>query len=246
MKETVFNIKHIPAILYGEPSNQVYLFVHGKCGYKEEGKNFAQLVCPLGWQVLAIDLPEHGARKGEAGSFDPWHVVPELRAVMVFARQHWSCIALRATSIGAWFSMLAFSEETLERCLLLSPVLNMEQLIQRMMGWAGVTETQLAQQETIQTSFGETLSWRYYQYAKEHPVEHWNVPTAILYAGQDNLPPRQEAEEFAARFQCDLTILENGEHWFHTPKQMEALRKWTEEKTGTEQWVCGIRMIKEV
>ena len=154
---------------------------------------------------------------------------------MAFARQRWSCVALRATSIGAWFSMLAFSQEPLERCLFVSPVLNMEHLIQRMMGWAGITEEQLAQQKTIQTSFGQTLSWRYYQYAKEHPIEGWDVPTAILYAGQDNLTPQQEVGKFTARFQCDLTVMEDGEHWFHTPQQLDVLRKWTVEKAAGER-----------
>lgn len=109
MKEWVFQIGKIPAILYGEKTDKVYLFIHGKCGYKEEAKEFGEIVCPHGWQVLGIDLPEHGNRKGETNTFVPWYVVPELQTVMAYARQNWSCIALRANSIGAWFSMLAFS-----------------------------------------------------------------------------------------------------------------------------------------
>ena len=101
MKETVFQIGQIPAVLYGEEADKVYLFVHGKCGYKEEAEDFAETVCPRGWQVLGIDLPEHGSRKGETDAFDPWHAVPELQTVMVYAREHWSRIALRANSIGA-------------------------------------------------------------------------------------------------------------------------------------------------
>ena len=234
MNKIAFQIQDIPAVLYGEESDKLYLFVHGKCGYKEEAKDFAEIVCPRGWQVLGIDLPEHGSRKGETDVFDPWHVVPELQTVMNYARAHWSRIALRANSIGAWFSMLAFREEPLERCLFVSPILDMEQLIGRMIQWAGVTETELEARETIVTSFGETLSWRYFQYAKVHPVESWPWPTAILYAGQDNLTPRQEADCFSERFCCSLTVLENGEHWFHTPEQLEALRRWERTETVPE------------
>ena len=82
MKESQFEIKHIPAVLYGEDSDRVYLFVHGKCGCKEEAVAFAEVVCPQGYQVLSIDLPEHGSRKGETNAFDPWHVVPELEALL--------------------------------------------------------------------------------------------------------------------------------------------------------------------
>ena len=117
MKETAFSIEHIPSILYGAESDQVYLFIHGKCGKKEEAKEFAESACHRNWQVLAIDLPEHGARCGAQGQFDPWHVVPELKTVMSYIQRRWKRIALRANSIGAWFGMLAFSETTLEICI---------------------------------------------------------------------------------------------------------------------------------
>lgn len=229
IEEAVLQIEHIPAILYGEKRDGVYLFVHGKCGCKEEAKDFAELVCPLGWQVLGIDLPEHGSRKGETGGFDPWHAVPELRAVMAYARTRWSRIALRANSIGAWFSMLAFQDGHLEQALFVSPILNMASLICSMMQWAGVTEEMLETKKTIRTSFGETLSWEYFRYAQSHPVENWSVPTAVLYGSLDNLTPRQEADDFADRFNCDLTVANGAEHWFHTPEQVAVLNEWTQQ-----------------
>ena len=58
------NHASVPAVLYGSPSPQVWLCLHGKGGRKEEAESFAQVVCPKGWQVLAIDLPGHGARSG--------------------------------------------------------------------------------------------------------------------------------------------------------------------------------------
>lgn len=227
MKEAVYNIGQIPALLCGSEADRAYLFVHGKHGCKEEAREFAGAVCPKGWQVLSVDMPEHGARKGGAGTFDPWHAVPELQAVMAHARMRWKRVALRATSIGAWFSMLAFGMEPPERSLFVSPVLDMAGLIRTMMGWAGVTEAELEERGEIGTAFGETLSWRYYQYAKAHPVEAWSSPTAILYAGGDGLTSRRTVDAFAARFGCDLTVLENGEHWFHTAEQLAFLRQWT-------------------
>ena len=234
MKESQFEIKHIPAVLYGEDSDRVYLFVHGKCGCKEEAVAFAEVVCPQGYQVLSIDLPEHGSRKGETNAFDPWHVVPELEALLAYAKAHWSRIALRANSIGAWFSMLAFQDELLEKSLFVSPVLDMAALIRQMMEWADVTEDELESQETIATNFGETLSWQYFQFAKAHPIDHWACPTAILYAGQDHITPRQIVDGFVERFLCDLTVMEDGEHWFHTPEQLAVLRRWEISCTAPE------------
>lgn len=235
MREEKFAINVIPAVLYGEPSDKLYLFVHGKCGRKEEGEAFAEIVCPKGWQVLAVDLPEHGERKGGKPGFDPWHVVPELRSVLAYARRRWDSVALRATSIGAWFSMQAFAGEPLSRTLFVSPVLDMEKLIRNMMLWSSVDEARLEREGEIPTDFGETLSWRYFQYAREHPVTVWNASTAILYAEKDNLTDREAVDEFVRRFGCELTVVRDGEHWFHTPEQLAVLQSWEEEQTNRKQ-----------
>lgn len=226
MMEQHFTLDHIPAVLYGPDSDRVWLYLHGKCGYKEEAGAFAALAVPKGWQVLAIDLPEHGARKGSTETFTPWCAVPELKQLFTYARSRWDRVALRATSLGAWFSLLAFGEASLDRALFVSPVLDMEQLIRTMMGWAGVDEARLQAAGEIPTEFGETLSWRYLQYARAHPVAAWSTPTAILYAGRDNLTGRETVNAFVRRFGCDLTVAEGAEHWFHTPRQLSSLKDW--------------------
>ena len=101
----------VPAILYGADSPHVWLYLHGKLGRKEEAESFAQLVCPSGSQVLSIDLPEHGERCSDK-SFAPWDAVPELENLLTLAQSRWDHISLRATSLGAWFSLLAFAGGT--------------------------------------------------------------------------------------------------------------------------------------
>lgn len=246
MREERFMIGAAPAVLYGEPGDRLYLFVHGKCGRKEEGEAFAEIAGPKGWQVLAIDLPGHGERKGMESGFDPWHIVPELRSVLAYARQRWAHIALRATSIGAWFSMQAFAGEPLEKALFVSPVLDMETLIRNMMRWASVDEVRLEREGEVPTHFGETLSWRYLQYAKYHPVAVWNTNTAILYPDADNLTDRTTVDEFARRFGCRLTVMENGEHWFHTPEQLKVLRAWEEEQMQPKQAEDTIKITRGI
>lgn len=78
MKVERFAIQGIPAILYGDSSESLFLYIHGKMGCKEEAARFAEIVCPKGYQVLSIDLPGHGERTGEMERFVPWEVVPEL------------------------------------------------------------------------------------------------------------------------------------------------------------------------
>ena len=57
MKTQRFQIGTIPAVLYGEPAKQGYVFLHGQMGRKEEAEAFAQVVCPKGLQVLSMELP---------------------------------------------------------------------------------------------------------------------------------------------------------------------------------------------
>ena len=229
MEEKRFLIDRIPAVLYGAPSEQVWLFLHGQMGYKEEAEAFAQVVCPKGCQVLGIDLPGHGERKRLNQDCTPWAAVPELNAVMAWARAHWSTVSLRANSIGAYFAMLALDEP--DKALLVSPILDMERLILNMMSWANVTEAELREQGEIATSFGQTLSWAYLCYVREHPVQDWQCPICILYAGQDNMTSRQTVEQYTRHHRVQLTIVDGGEHWFHTPEQRKVLQTWEDSHT---------------
>jgi alpha-beta hydrolase superfamily lysophospholipase len=225
-----FRLWDIPAVLCGAESDKVYLFIHGKDGSKEEAAGFADSASRAGWQVLGIDLPEHGERKNGSVQMLPWFVVPELQAVMAYLKQHYNKIAVRANSIGAWFSMLSFAGEPIEKCFFVSPILNMEKLIKNMMMWAQVTEERLQKEGQIKTNFGETLSWEYLSYVRSHPIDNWKAPTSILYAGQDNLTGRATVDDFIKRHHANLTIMENGEHWFHTPEQLAVLKQWTEKE----------------
>lgn len=229
MKQERLLIGGIPAVIYGEKSNNVYLFVHGQGGNKEEAESFAEIVSLKGFQVLSIDLPEHGEREKGTNSFYPWIIVPELQKVWEYISKRWQHISIRTNSIGAWYSMLAFSDNDIERSLFVSPILDMEHLIHNMMQWAGVTEDELSAKKTIQTDFGQTLSWKYLFYAKEHAITQWNCDTRILYADKDNLTERCVADSFADHFHCALTVMENGEHWFHTEEQLSFLNIWERE-----------------
>ena len=127
MKRENFNIGQMPVSLYGEAAQRAFVFVHGLCGSAEEGLRFAEIVAPHGWQVLAVNLPEHGGR-ADGVRLLPWTAIPELQAVLNYAQARWTQLAVRATSIGAWFSLHAFGGAKLEMCLLNSPLTDMENM----------------------------------------------------------------------------------------------------------------------
>lgn len=227
MKKQTMTLAGIPAILYGSRSRKVYLYVHGKNGCKEEAERFAYTACEAGWQVLAIDLPEHGARRSGPEKLLPWTVIPEIQAVYTRMKPVWAHIRLYGVSIGAWLTMQALQNDAPEKALFVSPVVDMENVITNMMQWANITEEQLKQAGEISTSFGETLSWEYLCWVREHPLR-WKVPTQVLYGDKDDLTSRMVIERFRQQSGAHLTIMEGGEHWFHTPVQMAVLQSWEE------------------
>ena len=227
MKKQNLTLAGVPAILYGERSRKVYLYVHGKNGCKEEAERFAQTACSAGWQVLAIDLPEHGARKDRPEQLLPWAVVPEIQAVYARMQPVWPHIRLYGVSIGAWLAMQALRQQTPEKALLVSPVVDMETLILSLMQRA-VTEEQLQAAgeiptETLRDAFvavsvlgaGASLQW-------QHPPRCCTADTDALtgHTRGDGAVPRQSG--------AHLTILEGGEHWFHTEYSWPLLQSWEE------------------
>jgi len=221
-----FILEHIPAVLWGEQSDKAYIFVHGKNSSKEEARGFATLAAQRGFQTLSFDLPEHGDRKNDPCPCDVWNGVRDLGIIGEYATGKWSSVSLIAVSLGAYLSLLAYRDYPLQSCLFVSPLLDMERLIQNMMKWSGVDEETLKEKRTIPTSIGETLDWDYYQYVKAHPVDKWDAPTAILYGSNDHLTERKVADRFATLFNANLTVLQDGEHYFQTEEQLAFLNQW--------------------
>ena len=203
-------------LLLGSPSDSVCIFIHGKFGCKEEAQYYPEL--QNGSQVLAVDLPNKG-------DVVPWEIVPVLQEIIEIVRENWQHVSLFALSIGAWFSLQAFSDAKFEHCYFVSPVTDMRAMIEGMMKDADVNPERLESEGTV-----GALSFEYYQYVLQHPILSWTSPTSILYGRHDVLVRRESVTAFAEKFGCCLTIFEEGEHWFHTDDQMKALHEWLEKE----------------
>ena len=228
METTQTTIAGIPALTYGTPSDKAFLYVHGRYSRKEEAESFARVVTPKGYQVVSFDLPEHGERAGESYPCTVQNGVRDLSAVYDAVTNAHRSLSLYACSLGAYFSLAAYGGVTFARCLFVSPILDMERLIRNMMRWSNVTEERLRDEKRIETSFGETLSWEYYEYVRNHPITRWDSPTSILYGESDNLTERDVLDSFARKYRCRVTVMKDGEHYFHTPEQLGFLQDWIE------------------
>ena len=232
MKAERIKISNIPSIIWGEKSSKVFIAVHGNMSTKEDEviKILVDKVASKGYQVLSFDLPEHGERKEDKNYLcKVQNCVNDLKQIMNYAKANYDDIYLWACSMGAYFSLLAYKNEILKRCLFLSPVVNMKVIIDNMMLWSNTTEEELKTKQEIRTNFGQTLYWDYYEYVKENPITNWDKLTYILYGDKDNMQERSIIQEFTSKFQSELLIVEDGEHYFHTEEQLEIYKKWLDE-----------------
>ena len=189
------------------------LYVHGKGGTAQEAEHYRNLF-PAD-EVIGLDYQ----------TCSPWETGKEIRAAIEELREKSSHVQLIANSIGAFFSMNAEIDELIQKAYFISPIVDMEKLILDMMAWSGVTEEELKEKGTIHTEFGEDLSWHYLDYVRRHPLK-WEVPTRVLYGQKDNLTSLETMQKFIDAHNAELTIMEDGEHWFHTEEQMLFLDEW--------------------
>ncbi len=196
------------------------IYIHGKGGNASESEHYKPLFPD--YDVIGLDYK----------TFTPWEAGKEIHAAVKKLKTEYDSVILIANSIGAFFSMNAEIDCLIEKALFISPIVDMEKLITDMMTWTNVTEEELESRGVIPTSFGEDLSWEYLCYVRDHPVE-WNVPTDILYGSRDELTSYDTISTFAEKHHADLTVMENGEHWFHTDEQMRLLDEWISQKERT-------------
>ena len=227
MEVQKLKIGSVPAVLWGKDSSRIVVAVHGSHSSKIDDCIwvFAEEAAKRGWQTLSFDLPRHGERVYETKPCMVDVCVEELRAVMAFARERAETVSVFGCSMGAYFSLLAYAEEKLEKAFFLSPVTDMERVIRNIMHACNVSEEELRERQVVENPI-ETLYWDYYVYVKEHPVEKWTHQTEILRGETDTLCERDAVETFAARFGCGLEEQQGGEHWFHTESQLAYFREW--------------------
>ena len=229
MKVEKIKIDDIPSIIWGEKSSKVFIAIHGNMSNKEDEviKILANNITNKGYQLISFDLPEHGERKSDTKYLcKVQNCENDLKKVMEYAKSNYSEISIWACSMGAYFSLLAYKEENIKQCLFLSPVVNMKIIIDNMMLWSNTTEKDLKEIQEIKTDFGQTLYWDYYLYVKEHPINNWNKRTYILYGSKDNMQEQNIIQNFSNNFNCELYVLEKGEHYFHTEEQLNYYKKW--------------------
>ena len=189
------------------------IYIHGKGGNAKEAFHYQSVFRDSA--VIGFDYQAQ----------TPWEAKEEFPVFFDGVAQNYQSVSVIANSIGAFFTMNALSDKRIEKAFFISPIVNMEKLICDMMIWANISEKELCLKGEMKTEFHETLSWKYLCYVREHPIS-WQIPTHILYGEKDTLTAPDTITSFANQIGATLTVMKNGEHWFHTEEQMLFLDNW--------------------
>lgn len=189
------------------------LYIHGKGGNAAEAEHYKPLFPSL--DVIGLDYK----------SDTPWEVKTEIKDAFKSLKARYDRVIIIANSIGAYFAMNADIDELIWKAYFISPIVDIEKLISDMMIKTNITDSDLKEKGVIKTDRGEELSWEYLSYVREHPIK-WSVPTEILYGGNDHLTAYETIAGFTKKHNAHLSVMKNGEHWFHTKQQMSFLDNW--------------------
>ena len=196
----------------------VVIYIHGKYGTAEEAEHYKKIFNEA--DIIGFEYT----------SEYPWDFQKEFSNFIDNIYTKYEKISIIANSIGAYFTMLSLTNKNIEKAFFISPIVDMEKLITDMMFLENITEEELYKKKEIKTSFGETLSWEYLTFVRKNPIE-WNVPTYILYGEKDNLTSYETILNFTNKSKANLTVMKDGEHWFHTEEQMKFLDNWIKNLT---------------
>ena len=192
------------------------IYVHGKDGSSNEANHYKQFFNE-DYEVIGFDYK----------SKFPWQAKEEFQKYFDFIIPKYNEILLIGNSIGAYFSMISLSGKQIKKAMFISPIVDMENVILNMMKWENVSEEELEAKKIITTSFGESLLWEYLSYVRRNSII-WDIPTSILYGEKDDITPLKTINNFANKINANLTIMSDGEHWFHTEEQISFLDSWFE------------------
>ena len=189
------------------------LYIHGQGGSPEEARHYRPLFGQS--DVIGFDYRAQ----------TPWEAKEEFPRLFDTVCGRYRSVTVIANSIGAYFAMSALPNRKIKKAFFISPIVDMQKLIGEMMTWANVSEDELREKGEIETAFGQTLSWAYLCYVKNHPIT-WTVPTHVLFGSRDHLTSFAVISGFIEQTGASLTVLEGGEHWFHTKEQTDFLDQW--------------------
>jgi hypothetical protein len=191
----------------------VVIYIHGKGGNAANSVYYEKFFKNI--PVLGFDYKAQ----------NPMEAYEEFNTYFNNIYKTYDSIYIIAESIGAYFLMSSITSKKIIKAFFISPLVDMEELIFKMMDYANVSLEELKEKQIIPISFGEPLSYPYLKYVQTHPL-NWHNETYILYGDHDNLTSYKTIKKFSKDIKATLTVMKDGEHYFHTLSEMTFLDNW--------------------
>ena len=191
------------------------VYIHGLHGNSSEAEFYS--FYRNKYDVIGLDYKDG----------NPWEVKDKIIEGFTEISKKYKTVYVIANSIGAFYTYKYLSSFKIEKAFFISPFVNMKQTIEKMMKQNNISLEKLKEEILIKLDNGQVLFYDFYNSLDEK--DEWNTRTYILYGEKDKLVDKESIFSFVTNHNSSLTIMKNGEHWFHTPGQLKFIKKWINE-----------------
>lgn len=117
--------------------DKIAVYIHGKDGNVNEAEHYKPL------------FPQYDVKGFDYKAQTPWEAKKEFPSAIRSLCKEYESVTLIANSIGAYFALHSLAGQRIEKAFLISPIVDMEELIIQMMAQAGITEGELEKRKEI-------------------------------------------------------------------------------------------------
>lgn len=188
------------------------IYIHGLYGNSGEADFYSFYTNK--YDVIGLDYKDG----------NPWEVKDKIIHEFSEISKRYKNVYVIANSIGAFYTCMYLSEFNIKKAFFISPLVNMKEVINGLMKQYNISLDALKTRKIINLDNGQTLSYDFYESLKER--DNWDIKTYVLYGEKDKLVDQKSIFNFISSHNSSLTIMKNGEHYFHTPGQLKFIKKW--------------------
>lgn len=188
------------------------VYIHGQFGNKKEADFYSFYTNKH--DVIGLDYQDG----------NPWEVKDKIIKEFEDIASRYKKVYVIANSIGAFYTYMYLSSFKIDMAFFISPLVNMKKVIEKLMKKNAISFDLLKEEKYITLKDGTKLSYDFYQSLSDK--DNWNVKTHILYGEKDKIVDHESIFNFVSNHDASLSIMKNGEHYFHTPGQLKYIRKW--------------------
>ena len=191
------------------------IYIHGLYGSSLEAELYAPSTNDI--DIIGLDYDDG----------DPWIVKDQIIERFKDIASRYKGVYVLANSIGAFYCYRYLSSFDIKKAFFISPLVNMKQVIEKLMRKHHISLTRLEEEKIIQLDNGQSLSYDFYM--SLNIPDSWDVKTYILYGEKDKLVNQESLIHFLANHDATLKVIRNASHYFYTPGQNRCVKKWVYE-----------------